>query len=54
MSGRGGGLYSEGAGCPCKLRSNASWIMVTWIPRRQNDGQTPLKILPPSNFIAGR
>ena len=32
MSGRGGGLYSEGAGRPCKLRSNASWIMVTWDP----------------------
>ena len=26
----GGALYRGWEGCPCMVRSNASWVMVTW------------------------
>ena len=44
------GPISGGRGCPCILRSNASWVMITWdpqpLPSEQNNRQTRLKTLP--------
>ena len=39
----------------CMVRSNASWVMVTWYPPslQQNDRQTIVKILHFHNFIGG-
>ena len=40
----------------CMVRSNALWVMVTWMPSHpigQNDGQTQLKTLPSHNLLSG-
>ena len=43
------------AGGTCMMRSNASWVIVTWEPPdRMTDTQTRLKKLPSHNFIGGR
>ena len=38
-------------GDPCTVRSNASWVMVTWRP--PENGQTRLKTLPPATLLVG-
>ena len=42
----------QGQGDPCTVRSNASWVMVTWWP--PVNGQTRLKTLPSRNFVGRR
>ena len=45
-------VWSPGGGARgCTVRSNASWVMVTWGPPA--DRQTQLKTLPSHNFIKG-
>ena len=41
-SGEGGSLYSGpmSRGGHCPMRSNASWVMGTWVMARQTDRQT--------------
>ena len=47
--GRGVSLYRGGV--PCIMRSNASWIMVTWDLHWTECKQTDVKILPFHNFV---
>ena len=37
----------------CTVRSNTSWVMVTWKPPSSCE-QTPVKTLPSRNFVCGR
>ena len=48
------GEWSQALGKGCTVRSNASWVMVTWeLPCGQNDGQTHMKTLPYCKFVDG-
>ena len=38
--------------CPCMVRFNASWVLVTWDPLE--DRHTRLKTLPSRNFVGGQ
>ena len=45
-------VQAGGAQEHCAVRSNASWIMLTW--DRQTDRHRQLKTFPSSNFVVGR
>ena len=47
-------LGDQGHGVQCTVRSNASWVIVTWDPCGQIDWQTQMtETLPSCNFVGG-
>ena len=54
-AGRGSPCPMSGGEGSCTVRSNASWVMITWgsSPSEQNDRRTPVRTLPSCNFVDG-